>query len=356
MPQTIFLNEATAARRRVPVALVDDTDGKTPETGVTLSAGDMKISKAGGAEANHAGSLVELAGGDYYYEFTQGEVNTLGYITGRIVKSGVRTFRVHAQVVAFDPYDGVRLGITALPNAAAGASGGLHVLGANAGNVSYSGTWTQTGHMLYSDGIRIQCSTSGRTAFHATGNGTGHGIFGEATSGVGIAASSSGNVGFVATSTDLGDTDIANLTIAGTLDVGTTDLGNVTTNNVTVSGVITATGGNDIRGIQVSSFVAGAITTAAHAANVFTSSLFASSVGEEFADAYLDRDMSLGTDSSSDTVRTPRSTYRQIRNKWEPISSDTIQFYKEDDTTPSHTGVLSTTPSAAPVTGFNPGA
>jgi hypothetical protein len=97
-------SESTAARRRVPVVFVDDTDGKTAETGVTLSAGDMKLSKDGGAEGNHAGSLTELAGGDYYYEFTSGEVDTLGYLTGRIVKNGVRTFRIAAQVVAFDPY------------------------------------------------------------------------------------------------------------------------------------------------------------------------------------------------------------------------------------------------------------
>lgn len=98
------LNEATAARRRVPVVLVDVTDGVTAETGVTLSAGDMKISKNGGAEANHAGTLTELAGGDYYYEFAAAELDTAGYVTGRIVKAGVRTFRIAGQVVAFDPY------------------------------------------------------------------------------------------------------------------------------------------------------------------------------------------------------------------------------------------------------------
>lgn len=100
----IKLSEATAARRRIPVVLVDDTDGKTAETGITLSAGDMKISKNGAAEANHAGSLVELATGDYYYEATQGELDTVGYLTGKIVKSGVRTFRFQVQVVGFDPY------------------------------------------------------------------------------------------------------------------------------------------------------------------------------------------------------------------------------------------------------------
>ena len=99
-------NEAIAARRRVPVALVDANGD--PVTGQTLSAGDMKISKNGGAEINHAGSFVEAGGGDYYYEFTQAEVDTLGFLRARIVKPGARTFRIAAQVVAFDPYESVR--------------------------------------------------------------------------------------------------------------------------------------------------------------------------------------------------------------------------------------------------------
>ncbi len=95
----IRLNESTAARRRVPVVLVDSTDRVTPETGVTLSAGDLKISKAGGAEANHAGTFTELSGGDYYYELDAGEVDTLGYVTGRISKTGIAAFRFALQVV-----------------------------------------------------------------------------------------------------------------------------------------------------------------------------------------------------------------------------------------------------------------
>lgn len=123
----IKVNESTAARRRVPVVLVDGTDGVTAETGITLSSGDLKISKNGGAEANHAGSLVELTAGDYYYELSAGEVDTLGYLTGRLIKAGVRTYRFKCQVVAFDPYDAVRQGLSALPNAAANAPGGLPV-------------------------------------------------------------------------------------------------------------------------------------------------------------------------------------------------------------------------------------
>jgi hypothetical protein len=65
-----------------------------------------------------------------------------------------------------------------LPTAAPGASAGVPILGANAGNVSFSGTWTHTGHVAYSDGIAVTASTSNRAAISATGNGTGAGIIG----------------------------------------------------------------------------------------------------------------------------------------------------------------------------------
>lgn len=129
-------DEATAARRRIPIYLVDETDGVTPETSVTVGAGDVKISKDGGGEANHAGTLNELAGGMYYYEATAGELDTLGFLSIRLVKSGVRTFIAVAQVVAVDLYDDVRGGLTALPNAAAEAAGGLFTRGSGAGQIN----------------------------------------------------------------------------------------------------------------------------------------------------------------------------------------------------------------------------
>ena len=97
-------SESTAARRRVPVYLVDATDGVTPETGITFAAGDIKLSKNGAAEGNHAGTVTELAGGLYSYEATAGEVDTLGFLSARFTKSGVRTFVAVAQVQVLDPY------------------------------------------------------------------------------------------------------------------------------------------------------------------------------------------------------------------------------------------------------------
>ena len=135
--QLMQQNEGTAARRRILIYLVDDTDGKSAETGITISAGDVKISKNGAAEANHAGTLTELATGTYYYEFTNEELETLGFLQFKLTKSGVRTFVKELQVVPWDPYDSVRMGMTALPNAAADAAGGLTI--SDAGGLDLDG-------------------------------------------------------------------------------------------------------------------------------------------------------------------------------------------------------------------------
>jgi hypothetical protein len=71
------------------------------------------------------------------------------------------------------------------------------------------------------------------------------------------------------------------------------------------------------------------------------------------ADAVLDRDMSVGTDSGSPTVRTVRQALRVLRNAWTIVGS-TQTVYKEDDTTASWSQVLTATPGADPVTATNP--
>lgn len=111
----IFQNEPNSVLRRIPIALFRDSDGITSVTGVTLSStallptAVMKVYKNGAAGAAPSGSLVELDSGDYYYTASQTEVDTIGYLTGRIVATGLRTFRFSAQVIAQNLYAGVAL-------------------------------------------------------------------------------------------------------------------------------------------------------------------------------------------------------------------------------------------------------
>lgn len=71
------------------------------------------------------------------------------------------------------------------------------------------------------------------------------------------------------------------------------------------------------------------------------------------ADAFLNRDMSTGTDSGSTTVRTPRQALRWLRNKW-AISGTTLTVYKEDDTTSSWTATITTDSSQKAVSSSDP--
>jgi hypothetical protein len=74
----------------------------------------LKLSKAGAAEANHTGSVTEIGGGTYMYEATATEVNTLGVLQFRVVKTGVRGYRSRIQITGIDVHDGAAAGLTNL--------------------------------------------------------------------------------------------------------------------------------------------------------------------------------------------------------------------------------------------------
>jgi hypothetical protein len=71
------------------------------------------------------------------------------------------------------------------------------------------------------------------------------------------------------------------------------------------------------------------------------------------ADAMLNRDMSVGTDSGSASVRTPRQALRMLRNKVS-VATGTLTVTKEDDTTASWTAAVTTDAAADPITAIDP--
>lgn len=97
----IFIqSEATAARCRFPLYLVDATDGITPETGE--AAGQPQISKNGGSWVATTNTLTAIGNGSYYVELTSTELNTLGKIHIRYKSAATAEFSASADVVAFD--------------------------------------------------------------------------------------------------------------------------------------------------------------------------------------------------------------------------------------------------------------
>jgi len=108
------------ASQKVPFVLVNASTGAAL-TGATVTA---TISKDGGAQATATGTVAELGLGQYLWSPAQADTNanSLGVIftASSAIPVGLTIFPTSA-----DPTDSVRLGLTALPSVAAGASGGL---------------------------------------------------------------------------------------------------------------------------------------------------------------------------------------------------------------------------------------
>lgn len=131
-------SEATAARRRIPVLLVDLTDGYTPETGVVTPT--INVSKNGATIAAGAGTWTEIGNGQYYYELTTGECDTLGWVSLNIEKATVsRDYNAVCQIMAYDYAVGTNLGLSALPTASPNAANGIITFGTGTGQLDVLG-------------------------------------------------------------------------------------------------------------------------------------------------------------------------------------------------------------------------
>lgn len=126
----------------VIIRIIDSSDG-SPETGVehNTSGIDLWYRRDGGAvvsiteaalasaDAAHADGGIEHLGNGYYrLDLPDAAVDTgaNGVMIGGTV-TGMVVIGTYLQLVDFDPQNAVRLGLTALPNAAADAAGGLPI-------------------------------------------------------------------------------------------------------------------------------------------------------------------------------------------------------------------------------------
>lgn len=215
-----------------------------------------------------------------------------------------------------DPYDSVRAGLTALPNAAAAASGGLIINGGNSGTVTLAaftvtGATIHTGNVTLSDGLTITRSTAGQPGMIVTGNtsgaglrivggASGRGIDVETTSGNGIHVScvTQGHA-FVLTGAGTGDGlriipgvtghginanggatsgDAIRCTVTSGIELNADITGNITGNlSGSVGSVTTISAG----AISSASFVVGAIDAAAMATDALGAAEFSQAAADK---------------------------------------------------------------------------
>jgi len=165
--------------RDVMVFMALASDHVTGATGLTLT---ITASKNGGAFASITPTVTERGNGWYALALTATHTDTAGdfalHVTGTAADPADPLFHV----VAFDFADAVRLGLTALPNAVAGAANGLLILGSNttvstglviantdANNPAVTITSTQhRGLAITSDASHAVALTGVRSAIFAT--------------------------------------------------------------------------------------------------------------------------------------------------------------------------------------------
>jgi len=365
-------SEATAARRRIPVLFVSSTDGFTPTTPTSPAA---YISTNGGTfvATTNAVTLETLAAGQsasgcYYLELTATEVATLGVINVNVQSTNCRQYNAVIQVMAYDAYDVVRIGLTALPNAVAGASGGLPT-GNASGQVTVAGTATGaitassfTAGAIDANAIATDAITSAELSASAVTE-IAAGVWDEAYA----SHTTAGSFGKLM--------DIlrkANYVTEGTVSASGTPA------NSTIYFRTSLTGADNFYNDQTLLFVSGTLTGQAMHISTYTSlngvvttadGLTATpTAGDTFvvlgahawsqaqiADGILLRllDRTGNGTGSTANERTVLSALRYLRNKVD-ISASTMTIYAEDDTTTAWTSTLTSTAGLNPVTGSDP--
>lgn len=278
--------------------------------------------------------------------FASGAWTAVVYVM--ITTSAAAASPIEFSLVAFDPLDGVRMGLTGLANAVPGAAGGLFIAGTNAATAITTALTSNiignvTGNLSGSVGSVTGAVGSVTGAVGSVTGNVGGNVTGTVGSVVGAVGSVTGNVGGNVTGT-VGS-------VVGAVGSVTGAVGSVTGN---VGGNVTGSVGSVAAGgIAAASFAAGAIDATAIAANAIGASELAADAVAEIADGILDRDMSTGVDSGSTTVRTPRQALRFLRNAW-AIAAGTLTVKKEDDSTTSWTAAVTGTAGADPVTSTDP--
>lgn len=110
------------AGQHVAFQMVSSTDGSAVTTGTP----EVYYTIDGGTQGTGSGTAAHEGNGCWSYAPAQAETNG-NHVAFTMVLSGAISQSVNVYPVGYDPSDAVRLGLSALPNAAADAAGGLPI-------------------------------------------------------------------------------------------------------------------------------------------------------------------------------------------------------------------------------------
>ncbi len=295
-----YIRKAGTVDVSVVIRIIDATDG-TPETGVAYNTAgiDLQYRREGatstaiteadlaGLDSAHAdGGFKHIGNGYYRLDLPDAAcaINSVGVLVHGTV-TGMVVIGCYIQLVTFDPFDSVRMGMTALPNAAADAAGGLPI--SDAGALDIDAKLANTNEITVARmGVLTDLIDGGRLDLL---------------------------IDAIKTKTDQFVFTVANRVDANALQVGDK------------TGYAIGTGG-----IAAAAFAAGAVDASAISADA----------AAEIADKLLGRSLAGGADGG----RTVQDALRILRNK-RSIAGSTLTVTAEDDTTPAWTAAIGTATS-----------
>jgi hypothetical protein len=330
-----YLRQSTASQEVLIGPFLDDTDGKTAETGLTIANTDIKIWKTGGTTeaSKNSGGGTHIAAGRYYAVLDATDTDTIGPLEINVAVSGALPVKLRCCVLDEAVYDAL-FGTVALATATnITAATGITLAGVTHTNavIPTVTTTTTATNLTNLPSIPANWLTSAGIAASALNgkgdwnvNKTGYTL--TATTGLGnqtanITGSLSGSVG----------------SVTGAVGSVTGAVGSVTGAVGSVTGAVGSVTGN-INGNVVGSVgsVTGAVGSVATAGN------------EAIADAVINRNIQGG----SNTGRTVRQALAALRNKV-VVSGGTMTVYATDDTASEWTASVATT-AGNPITTIDP--
>lgn len=323
----ILINESDVSRRAVPIWLVQSngTSAATNESGRTF------MFSIGNRFYGSGGSLSAVSAIDGLYDcvFSASKISVLG--PGQVMYSSGTALPMSTpfEVVPINSYDSMRLGLFALPNAAAEAAGGLLTFGTATGQLHTSG-----GSVGLKAQTHSQATIQGVTRvlnLSANDDKAGYSISGTKT-----------------TLDALNDIDGSGVTLHAGTHSGATVQGvtrvnsSVTPANALYSAITVRVDPQNYSGLTVGTgnLSAGIITSAQFGAGAIDAAALATDAGQEVADRVLARGLATGSDGG----RTVQDALRGLRNRV-AIGGSTITVYQEDDTTSAWTGSVTTVAS-----------
>lgn len=103
----IYQNEPDAQRRRIMIVL--EASGVDSIEDIEFISSDALVIKSTASQAFWAGTFTTKYNGRYIYEFTQGEVNAIGYLSFTVWTSITKFFHIMVQILPPPPYEEVSI-------------------------------------------------------------------------------------------------------------------------------------------------------------------------------------------------------------------------------------------------------